>query len=363
MKIKKIVLFYISSALLALFTILTIFSPSDKENLITCWGEHFAYSKEVKAIMDLPIMQRLKDVDQSGPARYFGPILPKFSRFDHSVDVWAILKKYGASYEEQIAGLLHDSSHTVFSHVGDYIFAKKITEFAESSFQDSIHVAYLKSRKISDSLKKFGIKIKIDDLDPENKQYKRLEQPLPDMCADRIQYNIHTGILFGKISKSEAKKLIDDISFKNGKWFFTNKQSARKFAEMSLYFTQNFWGSKWNVSLNIHLANALKRALELKIITEDELFLTDSVIMNKLIKNQDLTIQLNLQQCKKPIEHIPGKRYKTEFFKPKFRGIDPLVLEGDKLVRLTEIDFILKNYYEDTRNWCKNGFYVDVLLI
>jgi hypothetical protein len=74
----------------------------------------------------------------------------------------------------------------------------------------------------------------------------------------------------------------------------------------------------------MHLANAIRRALNLKIITKSDLFLTDTVIMDKLTKSQDHIIQLNLQQYKCPIERIPRKTHKTEFFKPKFRGIDLL---------------------------------------
>jgi len=66
-------------------------------------------------------LQRLKAIDQSG---YYEPWFPgtKHSRFEHSVGVCWLLKKYGAPIEEQIAGLIHDVSHTAFSHTSDYIF-------------------------------------------------------------------------------------------------------------------------------------------------------------------------------------------------------------------------------------------------
>ena len=191
----------------ALFFIYSGFYKSD--NFTACWGEEYELPKEMSEMVKLPTMQRLKDVDQSGPARFFGPRLPEFSRYSHSLGVWALLKKAEASKEEQVAGIFHDASHTVFSHVGDYIFAKSISEFTENSYQDSIHMAYLRSTKLDEFLKKFDINF--EDIDPENQGYKRLEQSLPDMCADRIEYNVHTGILFGMLSKKEAQSIINDV--------------------------------------------------------------------------------------------------------------------------------------------------------
>lgn len=334
-------------------------STTNYNHAKTVFG-NYEYDKEILEVINSPVMQRLKNVDQSGPARYFGPVFPAFSRYDHSVGVWAILKKAGCSIKEQIAGLIHDSSHTVFSHVGDYIFAKNINDYVQDSYQDSIHLKSLQKTKVKAILEKAGFLA--EDFDPEKNEYLCLEQPLPDMCADRIQYNIYTGELLGIISSDDAKAIADNIKFEKGKWFFSDKKLAKKFADLSLYFTQNFWGSKWNTSMNIHLANALKRALDLKLITVKELFSTDDIVMNKLVKNQDHLIQLNLQQCKMPLEKIPGKKYKTESFKPKFRGIDPLIKkENGKFVRLTKLDHMFKNHYEAVKKWCNDGFDLDIL--
>ena len=182
------------------------------------------------------------------------------------------------------------------------------------------------------------------------------------MCADRIQYNIHTGVLTHKISKKEAADIINSLKFKDGKWFFNDVENAKKFAELSLYFTQNFWGAKWNTSMNIHFANILKRALKLKILSKKDMFSTDRAVINKIIKNQDHIIQLNLQQCKQPLTLIKGKKYTKQFFSPKFRGVDPLVIDDNgKLRRLSDIDIMFKNHYNEIKSWCKAGFEMDIL--
>jgi HD superfamily phosphohydrolase len=82
----------------------------------------------VLKLLDSKAIQRLKLIDQSGPTAYFLKNFRRFSRYDHSLGVYALLKRYNASQEEQIAGLLHDASHTAFSHIGDWIFSNRGTK-------------------------------------------------------------------------------------------------------------------------------------------------------------------------------------------------------------------------------------------
>ena len=75
-------------------------------------------------------LQRLKAVNQYGASFYRFPHLTT-NRFEHSVGVYYILKRLGASVEEQIAGLLHDVPHTAFSHVSDIVFEDPTQTFHE----------------------------------------------------------------------------------------------------------------------------------------------------------------------------------------------------------------------------------------
>lgn len=329
----------------------------------TVWGETVEPNELSLSLLNNKIMKRIKDVDQSGPARFFGPKLPKFTRFDHCIGVMSLIIRAHGTQKEQATALLHDTSHTVFSHVGDHLFTNKDTceKYTTTSYQDSMHMQYIKEANLNKILEKFGLTEK--DLDPEHLDYKALEQPLPDMCADRIEYNIHTGIILGIITKTAAKEIVENLRYENKLWFFTDPKLALKFAELSLYFTQNFWGAKWNTSMNIHLAAALRRALNIKLISYKDLYSTDSVIMHKLLKNQDKLIQTFIQQCQKPLETIMGKKYETINFAPKFRGIDPLIKDHKtgELKRLSEVDIIFKNHYDSVREWCEMGYEISAL--
>ena len=123
-------------------------------------------------------MQRLKSIAQFGiPDKYYH--LKNFSRFEHCVGVMMLLKKLGATEEEQIAGLLHDVSHTAFSHVVDWVVGEGKTE----DFQDEQHKNYIFSSSIPQILKQYSY-------DPERitdyHNFGLLEREVPDLCADRV---------------------------------------------------------------------------------------------------------------------------------------------------------------------------------
>src|SRR3990167_3900982 len=77
------------------------------------------------------LVLRLKGISQFGvPDKYH--YIKGFSRYEHSVGVMILLRILGASLEEQVAGLLHDVSHTAFSHIVDWVIGQGKTE----NFQD-----------------------------------------------------------------------------------------------------------------------------------------------------------------------------------------------------------------------------------
>ena len=78
-------------------------------------------------IMNSKAMQRLHGVLQHGVSALVG-VTRETSRFEHSVGVMLLVRRLGATLEEQIAALLHDVSHTAFSHVIDYVFDEHVTQ-------------------------------------------------------------------------------------------------------------------------------------------------------------------------------------------------------------------------------------------
>ncbi len=356
-----------SCIILSIFIILSGCDQSSSNYKIKVFGSDVEVSEVERLIIESSTMQRIRHIDQSGPSRYFFPnAVPGFSRFDHSIGVWYLVKKFSGSDKECYAALLHDASFPAFSHMTDYLmdFLKedKIIDQNES-FQDRTHINYLKKSEVYSLLnEKFGLSL--DDLNFENASYKCLEQKLPDMCADRIEYNIHTGLVMKKITLDQAKKIIQSLRFVDGKWFFTDFVVARNFAELSLYFTPNFWSSKFNFTVMFHFAEAIRIAIRKGCLNICDIYLTDIELLKKLEKCMDEEVQIMLTQSKNPEKKIVKRGYCYKKFPiiTKFRGINPLVLdEYGEIKRLTELDVMFKNYYDQTKELCKKNLEIDRL--
>ena len=143
------------------------------------------YEPVILDLISTPSLQRLQGVDQSGYPAPFFPGALKHTRFDHSLGVYFLLHRYNAPLEEQIAGLIHDVSHTAFSHCADYMQGDPNAGKTQSH-QDDVFASFVRSSEIPEILARHSIDVEmiLDDA-----QFPLKEQPLPDLCADRIDYS------------------------------------------------------------------------------------------------------------------------------------------------------------------------------
>lgn len=302
-------------------------------------------------------VQRLKHIDQSGPLIYISNEYPEYSRYDHSLGVYALLKLYNVSSEEQIAGIMHDTSHTVFSHLADYVLQAQ-TEHTES-YQDNIHDAYLTKAGLPNLLKQYNLTL--DDISPKNPKFTALEQPYPDMNADRIEYNLHTALLFNDLQMSDIKQIINALHYENKQWYFTDTAQAKKFAKLSTYYTRTFWGgSKCAAQYSITGA-IIKYAMKKDIISLHEFQTgTDLQVVNKLKNSKDPIIQKLLAILYKVEDHyvVTNAQDFDIHYAVKMRGIDPLVSVGNKLKRLSTLSVDFNQDLQSTAEFCKHGVYL-----
>src|SRR5882672_946575 len=115
------------------------------------YGKTDITSEVILELINSKPLQRLKGIAQYGIPDVFYHH-KNYSRYEHSVGVMLLLRRLGASEEEQIAGLLHDVSHTAFSHVIDWV----VGEGGAESYQDEQHEHFIRESEIPRILKKHG---------------------------------------------------------------------------------------------------------------------------------------------------------------------------------------------------------------
>lgn len=304
--------------------------------------------------------QRLKAINQYGVVNYLVPT-ESYSRYDHSVGVYLILKQIGASREEQVAGLLHDISHTVFSHVGDYVFQD---QYPASSYQDDIHIWYLKESGIEAILKKYNLTA--EQVNHKNPEFVALDQKLPALCADRIEYNLQGGLLRGLITQEEFEACYKDLQFKNGHWKMSNPIWAAKLGMCSLIMTETLWGASWEVLAYRWAAEALRRSFEIQLLSFYEFhFSTDDAVWKKLSESEDPIISDRMWKMRHVMELYqlvpPGEE--DLLIKTKFRGVNPIIATPEGDLPLTSLDPVYALEYERVRALMKEGWHIRLLFI
>ncbi|MEX2438053.1 MAG: HD domain-containing protein [Candidatus Babeliales bacterium] len=303
------------------------------------------------ALIQSPTVQRMKKIHQYGVTHY--AIDYDYTRYDHSIGVLALLRRFGACLNEQIAGLLHDVSHTAFSHVAEIVFDHSATDH---SYQDSIHEWFLEQTEIPAILKQFNMSI--EDVFHKSGSHRMLEQDLPNICADRLEYNL-MGMLHEKLlTQADIDTILSHLNVENGEWFFNNLEIAQKFAYKQLRLNELSWGNPW-YGLGYHLAGrALKRALAVKLISHHQMhFGYDDDIWNLLQTSNDPIIAATMQQLR-DVKKFYALAQEGEFaITPKFRGLDPWVKTNNGLERLRAIDSNFAYAFEKTKKKMSSGYW------
>lgn len=287
-------------------------------------------------------VQRLKGVSQLGmPDEYYHK--KGYSRYEHSIGVLVLLRRLQSDLNEQIAGLLHDVSHTAFSHVVDWVLGDSTKE----DYQDNNHLEIISDSDIPEILDKYGFDYrKISNL----KNFSLLEREAPSLCVDRIDYTLRELELEGK--SGIVKKVFNNLTNKNGQIVFQDFGVAENFANEYMNLQNEHWAGNEARARYYVLASVLKKGLEEKLIKVGDFMKTDNEIIELLKKsNRDYILNgLNLlRNSFKVVECDEGIELKK-----KFRYINPEVLVRGRIVPLTEISFDYNHFLQKEKKNSNN---------
>ncbi|NGQ96179.1 HD domain-containing protein [Brevibacillus sp. SYP-B805] len=272
----------------------------------------------MELIRSAPV-QRLKRIRQGG-ASYL--VNPKWNvtRYEHSVGVMLLIRKLGGSLEEQIAGLLHDVSHTAFSHVIDYVLQRKDEDYHESIFMDVINRS-----EIPAILADYGF----DSQAVFQAEWGLLERPLPELCADRIDYTLRDMWTYGIISSAEVQRFLASLTVHEGLICVDSIEAAEWFADTFYKEVIEFFLHPLNVYGYDRLAEALTLALQKGVLSEQDLMGDDETVLHKMKNAGDREIGRILSQIHPEVEVEENEADYDLHRKLKERVIDPAVLFPD----------------------------------
>ena len=293
------------------------------------YGEEEIHEPVLLDLILSPEMQRLKNISQFGmPDEYYHK--KGFSRYEHSIGVFLLVRKFGGSLKEQIVGLLHDVSHTAFSHVIDWV----IGDPSKEDYQDNRHLEFIKNSSLVYILKKSGFTAEeIADLH----SFNLVDYPAPDLCADRLDYTLREIVL--EEAFKDISQILESLVVYEGKIIFSNEDSAFIFSNYYARFNREHWaGNEAKTRYHI-LAGILRIALSGKILSIEDIKDKDDHGILRLLENceNDYIIgELNL--LKKGFKISKNSGEGSFFLKKKFRCVDPLVFRDKKLLRLSKIN-------------------------
>lgn len=285
---------------------------------------------EEPGILDLigcPTFQRLKGVRQAGPSALAFPF-KNVTRFEHSLGVFLLLRRLGADPREQVAGLLHDVSHTAFSHAVDFVISSR-----EQDHHEQLKPLMLDRPDIVAALARLGYSPR-DFYD--DSVYPLLEQPLPSLCADRLDYFLRDGLACGVVKAEAAARILGHTAVWDQQMILTDIAVAREAVSLYKLMNQDWWASPTEAYIYNEFAHTLREGLRIGILRPDDLMTEDDLVLAKLDAAENPEISRTLAR----IRHFRPESAKGYIPRvvPKERWLDPHVRSGRSVERLSMLE-------------------------
>ncbi len=301
----------------------------------------------IELINSKPI-QRLKHVAQGGISNYIIPDRT-VTRYEHSIGVMLLLKRFDASTKEQITGLIHDVSHTAFSHVVDYVYPSKEHDFHEKFFEKIII-----GSKIPEILKKYSIEIReILNID----HFRLLEKSSPDLCADRIDYFLRD--YYDRYSDFKKINLyLKALKNNRQNIYFEDPDVAKEFALDYIKMNREVWANPKELLFYEIFAKILRIAIKKDIISDYDFFEDDRFVWLKIKSSSDQEIKKYLDYLRQDINYTESESDYDFHIYAKPRVVDPFVKKNNKMIKASQIFEELGKEINDHKIRLSKGFYI-----
>ncbi len=247
--------------------------------------------------LQLDILQRLKGISFFCGMDYASKDMYDFkyyiSRYDHSLNVALIVWRLTHDKKATLAGLFHDISTPVFSHVidymnGDYVNQESTEEYTEKILNSSEE---LKEYLASDGLT-------VEDI-ADFKKYSIVDLDRPKMCADRLDGVLSAGMSWTKLVRlDDALSVIDNtlvsINEDGEKEISFNSYDVAAYVSYMNDAINRMTHSNEDIYMMILLSRIVKRCLDTNLMAYNDLFVLEEQDVVDIIENNiDNDIVLN----------------------------------------------------------------------
>ena len=371
-------------------------AAADRESIICQYHNILCPQDDYPAFIDkyiaLPIMQRLQGIGLLCGSDWTKLFNNRFyySRLDHSKGVALIIWHFTHDKAQTLAGLFHDISTPVFSHVSDFRKGDALTQTATEA----------PTARIIRENKELGRLLAEDGLTAEEVEdyhiYPVADNEIPQLSADRLEYMFRSGMALNYCWRlEEIRKIYDDLKILRGQDGV--EELGFKSVELAELYCEKFCLIGHILQLNedkltLHmLGQIMNLAEKLGVLSEDDFMtLSESQVIERLeafclavdsrddgtqgvgdsqagMTSQDEKIKLcrlykTFRQMSK-IEHtkqaLPEDQYFCVSLKVKQRFINPLVISTgsiteentEKGVRLSQVSQKSAKIIEDFKKF------------
>lgn len=270
------------------------------------------------ALMSSQGMERLRGVLQHGISGLIGLTSP-ITRYEHSIGAMILVRRLGGSLEEQIAALLHDISHTAFSHVIDYVY----NNHDHQGYHDEQKEQFLLQTDVPAVLARHGYDWRAF---LHEEAFSLLEQPSPRLCADRLDYFLRDGQALRLATPAGIARVLRHLIIAEGRIVTDDLDVARWLGYTFIAADEASWANFREVGIYEVTAQAIRRGLEIGAIDEGDIWGTDEPMWQRLKASADPELQTLIRLISADTRFVWDEMAPTFWVSTKIRTLDPDVL-------------------------------------
>jgi len=244
--------------------------------------------------------------------------------------------------KQTLAWLVHDVSHSVFSHVGDFV----LWDVEEQEASEQYITQLLQWDEIvMQELSKLDIKLsEIDDYE----KYPIADNHWPQLAADRLEYNLSSWIAMWFREISQIKKIYQNISvmineYGNQELWFSDQYIAEDFWLLSIENDHISFSAPRSIVSMSFIADIIKKMLLNKELGHMDLYsLQDKDVIDMMNNSPDEQVR-NMWKYYTQFSEFelhsskPNMQKYSVSSKCKRRFVDPLISTQQWIVRLSKV--------------------------